>query len=107
MAWNVFSGMDTCFVFSIANKMIRFYSYGLEKKNRADLVHDFQEVTMRDIKDGLLYGLEKFWAFMKYRKDKSPVELMPEIQTLLSKYRTIDDFRRAQKQLPPPKVCRF
>jgi hypothetical protein len=47
-------------------RTFRFYSYGLEKKTKPDLVRDFQEVTLRDLKDGLLYGLEKFWAFLRY-----------------------------------------
>ena len=26
------------------------------------------------------YGLEKFWAFLKYRKDTRPLEIMPELK---------------------------
>ena len=48
--------------------MFRFYSYGLEKKFRPDLYRDFQAETLRDCESGQLYGLEKFWAFMKYYK---------------------------------------
>ena len=48
--------------------LFRFYSYGLEKKFRPDLYRDFQAETMRDCESGQLYGLEKFWAFMKYYK---------------------------------------
>ena len=46
--------------------LFRFYSYGLEKKFRPDLYRDFQAETLRDFESGQLYGLEKFWAFMKY-----------------------------------------
>ena len=46
--------------------LFRFYSYGLEKKFRPDLYRDFQTETLRDFESGQLYGLEKFWAFMKY-----------------------------------------
>lgn len=86
--------------------LFRFYSYGLERKIRADLVKDFQEVTLRDLKDGYLYGLEKFWAFLRYRKDKAPVDLLPEIQTQLGKFRTIDDFRRAKAKTAPQQPTR-
>ena len=48
--------------------LFRFYSYGLEKKFRPDLYRDFQAETMKDCESGQLYGLEKFWAFMKYYK---------------------------------------
>ena len=48
--------------------LFRFYSYGLEKKFREDLFQDFQEETLRDHDSGCLYGLEKFWAFLKYYK---------------------------------------
>jgi len=76
--------------------LFRFFSYGLEKKYRKDLVQDFMEFTIRDHKDGYLYGLEKFWAFLKYRKDKRPIEIPPELQKLLSQFRTMDDFKRAK-----------
>jgi len=78
--------------------LFRFFSYGLEKKYRKDLVQDFMEFTLRDRKDGYLYGLEKFWAFLKYRKDKRPIDIPPELQKLLSQFRTMDDFKRAKLQ---------
>lgn len=76
--------------------LFRFFSYGLEKKYRKDLVQDFMEFTIRDHKDGYLYGLEKFWAFLKYRKDKRPIDILPELQKLLSQFRNMDDFKRAK-----------
>ena len=48
--------------------LFRFYSYGLEKKFRLEVFNDFQTETLRDHDDGSLYGLEKFWAFLKYYK---------------------------------------
>ena len=48
--------------------LFRFYSYGLEKKFREDIFQDFQEETLRDHDSECLYGLEKFWAFLKYYK---------------------------------------
>ena len=45
--------------------LFRFYSYGLERKFRPDLYRDFQQETLKDCEAGQLYGLEKFWAFMK------------------------------------------
>ena len=48
--------------------LFRYYSYGLEKKFRQDVFRDFEEETLKDHDDGHLYGLEKFWAFLKYYK---------------------------------------
>jgi len=46
--------------------LFRFYSYGLEKKFRPDIYKDFQNETLKDFETGQLYGMEKFWAFIKY-----------------------------------------
>ena len=42
---------------------------------------------------GQLYGLEKFWAFLKYYKGK-PVTVGADLNEKLLQYRTLDDFRR-------------
>ena len=52
--------------------LFRFYSYGLEKKFRDDVFRDFQDETLKDHDTGSLYGLEKFWAFLKYYKVGCP-----------------------------------
>lgn len=46
-----------------------------------------------------LYGLEKFWAFMKYYKKASSLQVDPELQQYLDKYKTIEDFRVLAPQL--------
>ena len=76
--------------------LFRFYSYGLEKKFRSEVYKDFQEDTLTDYHEGQLYGLEKFWAFLRYsgRNDK---DVNPELKTILAKFKTVDDFR----VLPP------
>jgi la-related protein 1 len=78
--------------------IFRFYSYGLERKFRADIFKDFQQLTVEDYNAGSLYGLEKFWAYLTYGKAKLEkegvhLEINPEIQTWLSRYRTLKDFR--------------
>lgn len=41
---------------------------------------------------GQLYGLEKFWAFLKYSRIKNqPID--PKLQEHLSKFRNLEDFR--------------
>lgn len=41
---------------------------------------------------GQLYGLEKFWAFLKYSKMKNqPID--PKLQEHLCKFRNLEDFR--------------
>ena len=43
---------------------------------------------------GSLYGLEKFWAFLKYRKSRAPLEMDPALDTLLARFTCLDDFAR-------------
>ncbi|KAI8979374.1 hypothetical protein BDF20DRAFT_869158 [Mycotypha africana] len=78
--------------------LFRFYSYGLEKRYRKELFEDFQDLTLADYEKGHLYGLEKFWAYTYYRKDKNKRELkiMEQLNQLLNKYKTIEDFRNAK-----------
>jgi len=72
--------------------LFRFYSYGLEKHWRKDLFVDFQEETIRDLNNGQLYGLEKFWAFLKYAKQK-PKDVRPELVERLKQFNRLEDFR--------------
>ncbi|OLY85288.1 La-related protein 1B [Smittium mucronatum] len=80
--------------------LFRFYSYGLEKKFRQDIFDEFQDQTLQDFNSGQLYGLEKFWAYLYYRKDKDirPLSIKPELQTVLSKFKSIDDFKKANQE---------
>jgi len=78
--------------------LFRFYSYGLEIKFKSEIFKQFQEITLQDYAEGNLYGLEKFWAFLHYRKEKIPLEITIELQTLLDKYPTIDHFRKPKKE---------
>lgn len=48
--------------------LFRFYSYGLEKKLRPQLYHDFMDAVMSDLKRGNKFGLDKFHTFLKYCK---------------------------------------
>lgn len=77
--------------------LFRFYSYGLEKRYRKELFEDFQELTLADYERGHLYGLEKFWAYTFYRKDKKKRDLKIDepLAELLTKYKTVEDFRNA------------
>lgn len=50
---------------------------------------------MNDFDNDNVYGLEKFWAFLKYYKgDSTRLKVIPRITKLLEKYKTLDDFRR-------------
>lgn len=44
------------------------------------------------VSSGQLYGLEKFWAFLKYSKAKT-LEIDPKLQECLSKFKRLEDFR--------------
>merc|ERR1719238_1012357 len=82
--------------------LFRFYSYGLERRIRRELLNDFQTLVLRDYQRNNIYGLEKIWAFLKFRKDKRKLQLQPIIVSLLSEYRTIQDFREKEKVLKSP-----
>uniref|UniRef100_A0A8D0HDR1 Uncharacterized protein n=1 Tax=Sphenodon punctatus TaxID=8508 RepID=A0A8D0HDR1_SPHPU len=72
--------------------LFRYYSYGLEKKFRPDIFKDFQGETIKDYEAGQLYGLEKFWTFLKYSKAKN-LNIDCRLQEYLSKFRHLEDFR--------------
>ena len=77
--------------------LFRFYSYGLEDKFRKDIFNDFQQLVLEEYKNKNLYGLEKLWAYLRYRKDKTPVNLHPELDELLTNhYTTIECFKQSQ-----------
>jgi len=91
--------------------LFRFYSYGLEKNFRAELWSDFQATVLLDIEQGRLYGLEKLWAFLHYRKQLDPLDVHPKISPvgtverfpltvgqLLSRYTSIQDFQPGAQQ---------
>lgn len=95
--------------------LFRFFSYGLEKKFRAQVYEDFQTETERDFESGeincgnlclvgflnkilchfagQLYGLEKFWAFIKYYKNAKELDINDKLQGYMRQFKTIEDFR--------------
>ena len=75
--------------------LFRFYSYGLETKFRPQLYKDFETETLKDYKSGDLYGLEKFWAFLKYYRRAKELTVKPELLQVLDNFKSIDDFKRA------------
>jgi RNase P/RNase MRP subunit p30 len=45
---------------------------------------------------GQLYGLEKFWAFLKYYKNSSKLPVEDKLKEFLSNFKSIEDFRVVQ-----------
>ncbi|KAJ1658751.1 hypothetical protein IWQ61_002064 [Dispira simplex] len=85
--------------------LFRFFSYGLEKKFRMDIYNDFQELTLQDYqRGGHMYGVEKLWAYQFYRKDKAtrPLDVLPELTTLLANFHTIEDFKKLKEGTSQP-----
>ena len=41
---------------------------------------------------GQLYGLEKFWAYLKYSRRRE-IQVEPKIREVLNRYKTLEDFR--------------
>ncbi len=73
--------------------LFRFYSYGLERKFRPEIYKEFERETLRDYDEGQLYGLEKFWAYLKYSRKKP--EINQRLSDILKKYKRLEDFRVA------------
>lgn len=46
-----------------------------------------------------MYGLEKFWAFLKYYKHADKLNVEPRLKEHLSKFKTIEDFRVLEPQI--------
>merc|ERR1712071_409769 len=49
-----------------------------------------------DYETGQLYGLEKFWAFLKYNKHGRKLTVDPKLKEYLANFKTIEDFRVVQ-----------
>ena len=73
--------------------LFRFFSYGLEAKFRPELYKDFQGEVLKDCTAGQLYGLEKFWAFVKYYKHAQELHVEPALKAKLEPFKTIEDFK--------------
>lgn len=63
-----------------------------KKKFREEIFKDFQEETKRDYESGQLYGLEKFWAYLKYSHSKTH-SVDPKLQEYLCNFKNLEDFR--------------
>jgi hypothetical protein len=70
---------------------------------------EFQDLVRKDFKQGMrllsntclcslfamsgqMYGFEKLWALLKYRKSKEAIEIDADLQQELLKFKTADDF---------------
>lgn len=72
--------------------LFRLFSYGLERKWREHLFRDFQNVALWDYRTGHVYGLEKFWALLKFRKSTHPISYDPELDVALKAFQKLEDF---------------
>lgn len=63
-----------------------------KKKFRQEIFKDFQEETKKDYESGQLYGLEKFWAYLKYSQSKTQ-SIDPKLQEYLCSFKKLEDFR--------------
>ncbi|KAI8872760.1 hypothetical protein GQ42DRAFT_176939 [Ramicandelaber brevisporus] len=87
--------------------LFRFFSYGLEKKFRQEIFDEFQTLTLQDYECGEFYGLEKFWAYLRWRPDKnarpeSELGISTKLAEVLTKFKSLDDFKEAKARNPPP-----
>lgn len=72
--------------------LFRFYSYGLQARFRPEVYRHFMTDTVNDVKNNQLYGVEKFWAFLKYYKYSHTLEVDQFLKEQLAKYKNLSDF---------------
>lgn len=48
---------------------------------------------------GQLYGIEKYWAFLKYYKNGKKLSVEKRLQEYLAKFKTIEDFRVLEPEI--------
>ncbi|CAF4242965.1 unnamed protein product, partial [Rotaria sordida] len=65
-------------------------TYGIEKHFRQHVFEDFQQEPLCDHEADHLYGLEKFWAFLKYSRQKPKIN--PKLEEILKNYKSLEDF---------------
>lgn len=56
-------------------------------------------ITMNSVVAGQLYGIEKYWAFLKYYKNATKLTVEPRLQEHLTKFKTIEDFRVLEPEI--------
>ncbi|CAF1460419.1 unnamed protein product [Rotaria sordida] len=78
--------------------LFRFYTYDLEKHFRQHGFEDFQQETLCDHEADQLYGLEKFWAFLKYSRQKPKIN--PKLEEILKNYKNLEGFRVDSASFP-------
>ena len=50
-------------------------------------------------REGNMYGFEKLWAFLKFRKGGEKLDLAADLQAELVKFKTADDFHAVAASL--------
>lgn len=48
---------------------------------------------------GQLYGIEKYWAFLKYYKSAKQLPVEPRLKELLAGFKTVEDFRVLEPEI--------
>lgn len=56
-------------------------------------------MNVKFVLSGQLYGIEKYWAFLKYYKNAKSLSVDPRLQVHLNKFKTIEDFRVLEPEI--------
>ncbi|CAF1538676.1 unnamed protein product [Rotaria sordida] len=72
--------------------LFRYYTYGIEKHFHQHVFEDFQQETLCD------HEAEKFWAFLKYSRQKPKINR--KLEEILKNYKNLEDFRADGASFP-------
>jgi hypothetical protein len=70
-----------------------FYSFGLEEKFRPQIYMHFQHDLLIDVKRGSNFSLERLMHFLKRYKHANQLEVNPDVQKELEKFKKSDEYK--------------
>lgn len=90
--WYVCLGVRSCLLNDLVTTVSGWECMRMQSRVATGILRE-QSIINIFIFTGQLYALEKFWAFLKYYKYSSTLQVDPKLKTYLAKFKTVEDFR--------------